>query len=101
MITQKHDHTNRVREPGTCTEAAKIFVLWCRLTGTDPETFGAEERDAFMARPQIAALMDAPYEVLLDAGITAARRGSLPLERWLGAMRTVRPAILSEGRPAS
>jgi hypothetical protein len=29
--------------------------------------------------------------VLLDAGIEAARHGILPLERWLGAVATVRP----------
>lgn len=68
-----------------------VFVLWCRLTGNDPTDFGDDEREAFMARPQVAELAQTPYAVLLDAGITAARRGSLPLERWLGAVRTVRP----------
>jgi hypothetical protein len=29
--------------------------------------------------------------VLLDAGIDAARHGTLPLERWLTAVETVRP----------
>lgn len=69
----------------------QVFTTWCRLTGTDPDLFGADEREAFYARPQVAALVAVPYEVLLDAGITAARRGSLPLERWLTAVRTVRP----------
>jgi hypothetical protein len=68
-----------------------VFVLWCRLTGNDPTDFGDDEREAFLARPQVAELGQTPYAVLLDAGITAARRGSLPLERWLGAVRTVRP----------
>lgn len=68
-----------------------VLVLWCRLTGADAAEFGVDEREAFFARPQVAALAGVPYEVLLDAGITAARRGSLPLERWLGAVRTVRP----------
>jgi hypothetical protein len=68
-----------------------VFTLWCRLTGNDPIDFGTEEREAFLARPQVDDLSATPYEVLLDAGITAARRGSLPLERWLGAVRTVRP----------
>ncbi|HSY15788.1 MAG TPA: hypothetical protein VK816_07370 [Jatrophihabitantaceae bacterium] len=67
-----------------------VFILWCRLTGTDVNDFGEDEREAFLARPQIRELAAAPYAVLLDAGITAARRGSLPLERWLGAVRTVR-----------
>ena len=68
-----------------------VFVLWCRLTGNDANDFGEDERDAFLARPQVRELAMAPYAVLLDAGITAARRGSLPLERWLTAVRTVRP----------
>jgi hypothetical protein len=63
-----------------------VFELWCRLTGNDPATFDEADRDAFLARPQVAALATTPYAVLLDAGITAARRGSLPLERWLGAV---------------
>jgi len=69
-----------------------VFELWCRLTGSDPATFDEAEREAFYARPQVSALAAAPYEVLLDAGITAARRGSLPLERWLAAVRLVRSA---------
>lgn len=73
------------------TSPEQVFATWCRLTGTDPETFGPDELDAFRARPQVAALVEVPYEVLLDAGITAARRGSLPLERWLHAVRVVRP----------
>ena len=68
-----------------------VFVLWCRLTGTDPRGYDVEEREAFLARPQVKELARTPYAVLLDAGVTAARRSSLPLERWLGAVRTVRP----------
>lgn len=71
--------------------AERVFALWCRLTGNDPDEFGPDEREAFFARPQVAQLSCTPYEVLLDAGIAAARRGSLPLERWWGAVRTVRP----------
>jgi hypothetical protein len=73
------------------TAEETVFVLWCRLTGNEPTEFGADEREAFLARPQVAELAGTPYAVLLDAGITAARRGSLPLERWLIAVRTVRP----------
>jgi hypothetical protein len=73
------------------TTQETVFVLWCRLTGNDPMEFGDEEREAFLARPQVQALALTPYAVLLDAGITAARRGSLPLERWLAAVRVVRP----------
>lgn len=73
------------------TAEETLFILWCRLTGNDPTEFGDDEREAFLARPQAPELAATPYAVLLDAGITAARRGSLPLERWLGAVRTVRP----------
>lgn len=68
-----------------------VFQLWCRLTGNDPESFDEAELEAFLARPQVSELSSTPYAVLLDAGINAARRGSLPLERWLSAVRTVRP----------
>lgn len=73
------------------TDAATVFKLWCRLTGTPLEEFSPEELDAFYARPQVAELAATPYEVLLDAGIDAARHGVLPLERWLNAVHTVRP----------
>lgn len=74
------------------TTQDRVLHLWCRLTGTDPGLLGREEQEAFLARPQVPELSRTPYEVLLDAGIAAARRGSLPLERWLNAVRTVRPA---------
>ena len=73
------------------TDAATVYKLWCRLTGTSPEEFSAEEQAAFLARPQVAELAATPYEMLLDAGIDAARHGMLPLERWLNAVHTVRP----------
>ncbi|HEY3089436.1 MAG TPA: hypothetical protein VGJ59_15420 [Jatrophihabitantaceae bacterium] len=75
------------------TAEETVFILWCRLTGNDPTEFGDDEREAFLARPQVPDLVAISYPVLLDAGITAARRGSLPLERWLGAVRTVRPTV--------
>jgi hypothetical protein len=68
-----------------------VFELWCRLTGNDAATFDDAEQEAFLARPQVPDLAATPYAVLLDAGIAAARRGSLPLERWLAAARVVRP----------
>jgi hypothetical protein len=73
------------------TPQETVFILWCRLTGNELSEFGDDEREAFLTRPQVGELAAAPYAVLLDAGITAARRGSLPLERWLTAVRTVRP----------
>jgi hypothetical protein len=80
------------------TAEETVFILWCRLTGNDHQEFGEDERDSFIARPQVAELARTPYAVLLDAGITAARRGSLPLERWLTAVRTVRPEQRSTRR---
>ncbi len=65
-----------------------VFVLWCRLTGNDPTDFGDDEREAFLARPQVTELAATPYPTLLDAGISVARRGSLPLEHWLRAAQS-------------
>lgn len=69
----------------------RVFLLWCRLVELSPTSFGDPELECFLARPQLAELATTPSEVLLDAGAAAARRGSLPLERWLGAVRLVRP----------
>ncbi len=74
------------------TDKNTVFVLWCRLTGTELGEFSDDERREFLARPQVAELAAVPYEVLLDAGIEAARNGLLPLERWLSAVHTVRHA---------
>jgi len=68
-----------------------VFVLWCRLTGNDPTDFGDDEREAFLARPQVVELAATPYAILLDAGISVARRGSLPLEHWLRAVQAAHP----------
>lgn len=73
------------------TAEEAVFVLWCRLTGNDPASFDEPEREAFLARPQVPDLARTPYAVLLDAGVATARRGSLPLERWLGAVRDSYP----------
>lgn len=64
-----------------------VFVLWCRLTDNDPASFDDAEREAFLARPQLPDLARTPYPVLLDAGVSTARRGSLPLDLWLAATR--------------
>lgn len=71
----------------------QVFLLWCELTRADPAGFGFEELEAFLARPQVPALAATPLAVLLDAGLAAVRGSSLPLERWLGAVRTVRPEV--------
>jgi len=66
-----------------------VFLAWCRITGNDPADFGEDERDAFRARPQVGELSRTSYAILLHAGIAAGRPGSLPLERWLSAVRGV------------
>jgi hypothetical protein len=71
------------------TDENTVFMLWCRLTGTPVDDFTAEERQGFLARPQVPELARTPYEVLLDAGIASARHGSLPLERWVEAVHTL------------
>ena len=73
------------------TTANTVFVLWCRLTGTEIADVSDAERREFCGRDQVSELARVPYEVLLDAGIEAARHGTLPLERWVGAVQTVRP----------
>ena len=72
------------------TDENTVFTLWCRLTGTPEDDFTAEERQGFLERPQVPELARTPYEVLLDAGIAAARHGSLPLERWVEAVGVAR-----------
>lgn len=64
-----------------------VFEAWCRLTGNNPDEYGPEEREAFLARPQVGELSRAPYPVLLHAGVAVARGDSLPLERWACAVR--------------
>ena len=71
---------------------ARVLALWCTLTGHDPDWFDEPEREALLARTEIAALAEAPDPVLLDAGQAVRRGTSLPLERWLAAVRVVRPA---------
>jgi hypothetical protein len=71
-----------------------VFELWCRLTGTEADLFDEPQREAFLARPQVPALAATPYPVLLDAGVLAARRSSLPLERWLAAVRRTHPVAV-------
>jgi hypothetical protein len=75
----------------TVTPEHSVFVLWCRLTGQEAAEFNADERAAFFARPQVAELAATAYPVLLDAGVMAARRGSLPLEHWLAGVRESKP----------
>jgi hypothetical protein len=65
------------------TSREVVFVTWCRLTGQDVTEVDAELRAAFLARPQINELCTLPYADLLDAAISAASRGTLPLDSWL------------------
>jgi hypothetical protein len=72
-------------DPSTTSD--RVFLLWCRLTGNEPDEFSPPERLAFLNRPQVAELAGVAYPILLDTGISTARRGALPLERWLSAVR--------------
>lgn len=74
------------------TSPETVFTLWCRLTGTDPAEFSAEEKQAFLDRPQVPELAAEPFEILLDAGISAAKHATLRLEHWLTVAETLRPA---------
>jgi hypothetical protein len=69
------------------TNEQTVLTLWCRLTGRDVLELDGEERAAFLARPQLPELARTPYPELLEAAVMAARRGSLPLELWLTAVR--------------
>jgi hypothetical protein len=69
------------------TTPETVFAVWCRLTGQDLNHVDDADRAEFFASPHILELASAPYGHLLDAGISAARRGSLPLERWIVYVR--------------
>ncbi|MGH3648530.1 MAG: hypothetical protein ACRDTM_15310 [Micromonosporaceae bacterium] len=74
------------------TRTQQLFRLWCELTGGDPAHFDAADLAAFASRPEVAVLATTPDAVLRDAAGAARRGRSLPLERWLVAVRIVRPA---------
>jgi len=71
----------------------QVLALWCELTGYDPAWFDEPTREALLARTEIAALAKAPDAVLIDAGRAVRRGTSLPLERWLAAVRGARPRL--------
>lgn len=86
-----------VTRPGPVTGVApqrtrEVFRLWCELIGGDPADFDAADLAAFAGRPEVPVLAEAPDAVLRDAAGAARRGRSLPLERWLVAVRIVRPA---------
>lgn len=72
------------------TNRAVVLDLWCRLTGQDAADLDADAQAAFFARPQVPELTAAPYPILLESGITAANRGTLPLDQWLDDLRSLR-----------
>ncbi len=73
------------------SRAEQVFLLWCELTGHDPGSLDEPELESFLGRPEVAALATVPDGVLRDAGAAVRRGRSLPLERWLVAVRVVRP----------
>jgi hypothetical protein len=72
------------------TNRTVVLDLWCRLTGQEPAELDADAQAAFFACPQVPELTAAPYPILLESGIIAASRGSLPLDRWLDDLRALR-----------
>ncbi|HEV7825738.1 MAG TPA: hypothetical protein VGP02_12615 [Mycobacteriales bacterium] len=75
----------------TRSRADEVLTLWCEFTRTDPASLDAGDRLAFLRRPQVPALAATPDEVLRDTAEHVRRGRSLPLERWLAGVRTVRP----------
>jgi hypothetical protein len=77
----------------TCApeRADEVFELWCMLTGYDPAFFDELDLASFRGRAEMPDLAATPDAVLRDAGEAVRRGRSLPLERWLGAVRVVRP----------
>jgi hypothetical protein len=73
------------------SRADEVFALWCLLTGYDSSLFDEFELESFRGRPEMPALAETPDSVLRDAGEAVRRGRSLPLERWLAAVRVVRP----------
>ncbi|MGH3449600.1 MAG: hypothetical protein ACRDQW_02520 [Haloechinothrix sp.] len=70
----------------------EVFLLWRELVGGDPTTFDPVDVRAFLGRPEVPVLAEAPDAVLRDAASAVRRGHSLPLERWLVAVRVVRSA---------
>ena len=70
----------------------------CRLTGQEPGDFSPDAHARFLARPHMNELSATPYAVLLEAGITAANRGTLPLERWVSEVRALDGRKAGAGR---
>ncbi len=87
--------------PTIRTRPDEVFLLWCALTGYNAADFDELELEAFLSRPELPALAAAPDAVLRDAGEAVRRARSLPLERWLAAVRVVRPDRWSARQPGS
>jgi len=72
------------------TNEEVVFHLWCRLTGREPGEVSEADRAGFLASPQVSELSATPYPTLLEAAISAASRGSMPLPVWLDDVRALR-----------
>jgi hypothetical protein len=76
-----------------------VLTVWCRLTGQDEDALPAVERGAFLARSEVLELSGIAYPDLLEAAITAARQGALPLDYWVDCARLERTS--SNAQPNS
>jgi hypothetical protein len=81
----------------TADRMTEVFRLWCELIGSDPARYDNQDRVAFLGRPEVPMLAEAPDSVLRDAAGAVRRGHSLPLERWLVAVQVVRPAARRPG----
>lgn len=65
------------------TAEETVLAMWCRLTGTPLTDLTDDQRHEFLTDPRVATLARTAYAVLLESGVSAARRGHLDLDEWL------------------
>ncbi len=89
-ILERNVHTGQsaaLLAGGRRGPAHDVFLLWCEFTGTEPASFDLADVEAFIGRPEVPLLARVPAEVLREAAEVVRRPHSLPLERWLIAVR--------------
>jgi hypothetical protein len=90
VVSARHNRAAAVRR---ADRGYEIFQLWCELTRREPRSVPVDEVAAFLGRPEVRTLARVPDEVLRDSATAARRAGTLPLERWLAAVKIVRPHV--------
>lgn len=79
------------------TDQDTVVTVWCRLTGRAEGEF---EIELNLSQPEVAELARTPYPDLLEAAITAARQGCLPLANWLACVHELQSASPAGPQPA-